>query len=70
MKSPIVVKKSNHITKLGNDWDYYFYYALDENLDNKITTVFENYFEVEKTEENMQKMQKEINDIFEEWTKE
>lgn len=71
MKCPITIKKSSHLTQLdGINWDYYFYYEIDKELDEKILTIFEKYFTIEKTEENLANMQEEINSVFEEWSKE
>ena len=71
MKYPIAIKKSSYLTQLdGTNWDYYFYYEIDKELDEKILTIFEKYFTIEKTEENLAKMQEEINSVFEEWSKE
>lgn len=71
MKCPITVKKSSHLTQLDStNWDYYFYYEIDKKLDEKILTIFEKYFTIEKTEKNLAKMQEEINSVFEEWSKE
>lgn len=70
MKSPFVVKQATHKTKTGFGWEYDFYYQIDPKLEDDILSIQDRYYDLEKTEENKKKLQKEIDELFEKWSKE